>query len=48
MNVALWASVEALRTAVRHPDFTAHVSELRRLADSDSEAYVERVRRDPE
>ncbi|MEW2400568.1 antibiotic biosynthesis monooxygenase family protein [Streptomyces sp. NPDC046862] len=42
VNVALWQNAGALRAAAAHPDFRAHVGELRRLANSESDVYVER------
>ncbi|MEV7289282.1 antibiotic biosynthesis monooxygenase family protein [Streptomyces sp. NPDC093252] len=44
VNVALWENAGALRAAATHPDFGAHVGELRRLATSESDVYVERQR----
>ncbi|MFD3735183.1 antibiotic biosynthesis monooxygenase family protein [Streptomyces sp. NPDC058632] len=44
VNVALWQGAGALRAAAAHPDFGAHVGELRRLATSESDVYVERQR----
>lgn len=44
VNIALWESADALQSAVEKPEFKAHVVELRRLAESESALYVERVR----
>ncbi|AZM79837.1 antibiotic biosynthesis monooxygenase [Streptomyces sp. KPB2] len=44
VNVAVWRDAGSLRAAVAHPDFGAHAGELRRLATSESDVYVERQR----
>ncbi|MFI2346159.1 antibiotic biosynthesis monooxygenase family protein [Streptomyces sp. NPDC019443] len=44
VNIARWENVQALRAAVAEPDFQEHVRELRQLAESESELYVERQR----
>lgn len=42
VNIARWTDAQALRTAVRHPDFPAHAAALRANATSVSNTYVER------
>lgn len=43
VNIARWRSVADLRAAVGHPQFQEHVKELRALARSESDVYVERL-----
>ncbi|MET9390165.1 antibiotic biosynthesis monooxygenase family protein [Streptomyces sp. NPDC006624] len=44
VNIARWQDAAALRAAVGRPGFQEHVGELRKLAESTSELYVERQR----
>ncbi|GGV71620.1 MULTISPECIES: antibiotic biosynthesis monooxygenase family protein [Streptomyces] len=44
VNIARWENAPALRAAVTRPGFREHVEELRQLAESSSELYVERHR----
>ncbi|MFC8870961.1 antibiotic biosynthesis monooxygenase family protein [Streptomyces sp. NPDC057148] len=44
VNIARWKDAPALRAAVSRPGFQEHVAELRTLAESSSELYVERQR----
>ncbi|MCO1576063.1 antibiotic biosynthesis monooxygenase [Crossiella sp. SN42] len=42
VNIAVWTDAGALRAAVAHPEFGAHVGALRALAVSESDLYLER------
>ena len=44
VNIARWEDAQALRAAVARSGFQEHVRDLRELAESESDLYVERQR----